>query len=207
MIYFSFFMHDFYSFCRTTELFLTGWLHGPRVRLITRWLTPTDVVPPSGYKRHQFFLLLHRQSALHRRHSQHDVAPHHLRLLLHRRQLLVGIESRVLADGVDVGANHLWSLGIPSRHDLPNRLAPMLLVVGSQQLKRCPQSILQGFKLGKVRVRRRLHLPLPINFLTLNNIQRIIIPHSSCLFHFLSCLGNWSFSRLGVHFFCKDYRT
>ena len=39
MIFFSFFMHDFYSFCRTTELFLTGWLHGPRVRLITRWLT------------------------------------------------------------------------------------------------------------------------------------------------------------------------
>ena len=156
--------------------------------------------PSSFDERDELLLLLHAESALHRCHSQHDVAPHHLRLLLHRRQLLVGTQSRVLADGVDVGGNHLWSLRVPPCHDLPNRPAPMLLVVGAEQLQCCPQSILQGFKLGKVRVRRRLHLPLPINFLTLNNIQRIIVPQTSCLFHFLSCLGNQSFSRLGVLF-------
>ena len=136
--------------------------------------------PSSGDERRQLFLLLHRESALHRGHGQHDVAPHHLCLFLHRRQLLVGTQSRVFAHRPDIGINHLWSLRVPTCHDLPNRSAPVLRIVGAEQLKRCPQSILQGFKLGKVRVRRRLHLPLPINFLTLNNVQRIIVPHSSC---------------------------
>ena len=163
--------------------------------------------PSSFDERDELLLLLHAQSALHRRHSQNDVAPHHLRLFLHRGQRLVGTQSCVLAHRIDIGGNHLRTFRVPTRHDLANGPASVFVVVGAEQLKRCPQSILQCFKLGKVRVRRRLHLPLPINFLTLNNVQRIVVPHSSCLFHFLSCLGNQSFSRLGVHFFCKDYRT
>ena len=114
-------------------------------------LFPLLHLPPSGDERHQLFLLFHAQSALHRRHCQHDVAPHHLRFLLHRRQLLVGAQSCVPAHRLDIGINHLWSLGIPSCHDLPNRPAPMFLVVGAEQLKSCPQSILSNWaKFGSV---------------------------------------------------------
>ena len=131
----------------------------------------------------EFLLTFGIKAALDRRHRKDNLHPYLPSLLLHRGQQRMGSNTRQLTHRLDICPHVIFRLWSPATDNHTQRHATVLVVVRIEQFQRCPTAVTHRFKLGEVSVRTRFYLTLPRDSWTFDNVQRIIIPQSSCNFH------------------------